>query len=335
MRCPSLEEISRPPAEKTGWPWTEQSEQLPLLTSSGKPWPTISVVTPSYNQGPFIEETIRSVLLQGYPNLEYIIIDGGSNDDSVEIIKRYERWLTYWVSEADCGQAHALNKGFAKATGEIFSYLNSDDSLTQGTLCQVAPAFANRRKLNLIVSFAGLEYEGRSGIIHLPHNQPNLETWLSSVTSLFQPSTFWSRNLHRVVGGFDEDLQFCFDKDFFLRAVFRFGAYVAQPNWVASWFRVHPRSKTSLIPDLMLAENEEISRRYRADSYFHGILQKQRARRLSRERISAAMITESFLAGLTALVGAVSADPSELRTRFFWGALKKLTAKSLRRSSFT
>jgi cellulose synthase/poly-beta-1,6-N-acetylglucosamine synthase-like glycosyltransferase len=127
MRCPTLNELTSPPADKTGWPWTEESPLLPDKMEGDCDWPKISIVTPSYNQGRFIEETIRSVLLQGYPNLEYIIIDGGSTDNSVEIINKYEPWLTYWVSEPDRGQSHGINKGFEKATCEVFGWLNSDD----------------------------------------------------------------------------------------------------------------------------------------------------------------------------------------------------------------
>ena len=105
------------------------------MMPNGEAWPRISIVTPSFNQGQFIEETIRSILLQGYPNLEYIIIDGGSTDESVEIIKKYEPWLTYWVSEKDRGQAHAINKGLERCTGEILAYINSDDYYYPGCFC--------------------------------------------------------------------------------------------------------------------------------------------------------------------------------------------------------
>jgi len=107
----------------------------------GQPWPGVSIVTPSYNQGRFIEETIRSVLLQGYPDLEYIIIDNSSVDNSVEIIRKYEKWLTYWVSEPDKAQSQAINKGFEKATSEIYAWLNSDDYLLKDALKNVAHAY--------------------------------------------------------------------------------------------------------------------------------------------------------------------------------------------------
>src|SRR5512139_1115072 len=96
-----------PETGKSGWPWTIETPQVPLLRADGSPWPRISIVTPSYNQGTFIEETIRSVLLQNYPNLEYIVIDGGSADQTVDVIRRYEKWLTYWISEKDRGQPQA------------------------------------------------------------------------------------------------------------------------------------------------------------------------------------------------------------------------------------
>ncbi len=104
-------------------------------------FPRITIVTPSYNQGQYIEETILSVINQDYPNLEYIIIDGGSSDNTVEIIKKYSDRITYWISEKDNGQAHAINKGFRKATGDILNWLNSDDQLQPGALKIIAQRF--------------------------------------------------------------------------------------------------------------------------------------------------------------------------------------------------
>lgn len=123
----TLEDLPPPSLDKSGWPWTEQSQPLPDRMPDGSEWPRISIVTPNYNQGQFLEETIRSVLLQGYPNLEYIIIDGGSTDNSVEIIKKYEPYMAYWVSERDRGQSHGINKGFERCTGDYIAWMNSSD----------------------------------------------------------------------------------------------------------------------------------------------------------------------------------------------------------------
>src|SRR5688572_23620138 len=125
--------------DKKGWPWDQ--ETVFDFNDSKKHWPRISIVTPSYNQGIFLEETLRSILLQNYADLELIVIDGGSKDNSVEIIKKYEPWITYWISEKDNGQSDAINKGFKKASGEIVAWINSDDLLTPGSLHKVAEYF--------------------------------------------------------------------------------------------------------------------------------------------------------------------------------------------------
>src|SRR5262245_48085578 len=138
MRCPTLAELPPPPAGKSGWPWTAETRALPSYRPDGSVWPRLSIVTPSYNQGEFIEETIRSVLLQGYPNLEYIIMDGRSDDNSVDIIKKYEPWLASWSSEKDAGQADAINRGMANASGAYLNWLNSDDALLENCCAFVA-----------------------------------------------------------------------------------------------------------------------------------------------------------------------------------------------------
>jgi glycosyltransferase involved in cell wall biosynthesis len=138
-----LTQLPPPPPGKSGWPWTEESEPMPALQSDGSEWPRISIITPSFNQGQFIEETIRSIILQNYPNLEYFIIDGGSSDISVEIIKKYEPWITYWISEPDRGESHAINKGFEKCTGVLVNWICSDDLLCKNALNQFAAHYFN------------------------------------------------------------------------------------------------------------------------------------------------------------------------------------------------
>lgn len=129
MHCPSLQELPPPPPGRTGWPWTEASDSLPRMARGGGSWPRISVVTPSFNQARYLEATLRSVLLQGYPDLEYFVLDGGSTDGSVEIIKRYAPWLTRWVSEPDGGQSAAINRGLGFSSGLFTTWINSDDLL--------------------------------------------------------------------------------------------------------------------------------------------------------------------------------------------------------------
>uniref|UniRef100_B8HLJ5 Glycosyl transferase family 2 n=1 Tax=Cyanothece sp. (strain PCC 7425 / ATCC 29141) TaxID=395961 RepID=B8HLJ5_CYAP4 len=136
--APPLTDLPAPLHPGVGWPWLAQPKSLPELQPNGREWPKITIVTPSFNQGHFIEATIRSVLLQGYPNLEYLVLDGGSTDNSVEIIKKYEPWLTFWTSEPDGGQSGAINRGLRQSTGEWFNWLNSDDILLPNALINLA-----------------------------------------------------------------------------------------------------------------------------------------------------------------------------------------------------
>lgn len=159
-----LEKLPVPPHGKTGWPWTEESESISPIQNDGRLWPRISIVTPNLNQGNYIEETIRSVLLQNYPNLEYIVIDGGSSDNSVEIIRKYERFITNWISEHDNGQSQAINKGFKKCSGILVNWICSDDMLYKNALSSLAPIIVNN--CNALFIGGGVRIDQNSNFIN-------------------------------------------------------------------------------------------------------------------------------------------------------------------------
>jgi glycosyltransferase involved in cell wall biosynthesis len=249
MRCPTLKELPPPPPGKIGWPWTEESPPLPDTMPDGRPWPRVSIVTPSYNQGQFIEETIRSVLLQGYPDLEYIIIDGGSTDGSVDIIRKYEPWLAYWVSEPDKGQADAINKGWRKATGEFLSWLNSDDILLPNALVQaVSHLVANRDSLLVYCDQRVIDENSNTLFeIHLPDFELRdvIRSWLNPVN---QPGFLMRSEVLKCVGFLDENLSFSMDFDYWLRISLHCKTgKIDHVRQIWSCFRRHSQSKSSLL----------------------------------------------------------------------------------------
>jgi glycosyltransferase involved in cell wall biosynthesis len=251
MRCPKLTELPSPPSGKTGWPWTEESPALPGSTPDGQQWPRITVVTPSFNQGRFIEETMRSVLLQGYPNLEYVVIDGGSTDESVEVIKRYSPWLSYWVSEKDRGQSHAINKGMSHATSDIVAWLNSDDLYLPSALFRVATAWDKKQTHWLVGKIKAGESIDSPEVktLRLSSSQTFLEIaafWLvreRNLRSYTQPEVFMSRQAWQAVGGVCEKLFHAMDNHLWakLSAVGYVPVYL--PEEIA-FFRVHKLQKT-------------------------------------------------------------------------------------------
>lgn len=263
MRCPTFAELPLPPLGKSGWPWTTETPQLPPTHSDRTPWPRISIVTPSYNQGQFIEETIRSVLLQGYPDLEYIIVDGGSTDQSVDIIKKYQPWLTHWVSEKDRGQAHAINKGFGRASGEIGGYINSDDFYLPDALPEVAISFT-RVGWDLFIGCSDLRYSAsyrwlrRSWWLQRMRSLPEPFFIGSNRYGVSQESTLW--NLKRFgAQRFDESLHFCLDVDWYCKIAR--GAKIALSSRRIGHFRQHSDSKTATLQSLAKAEIQKISTR--------------------------------------------------------------------------
>src|SRR5262249_19876945 len=219
----------------------------------------ITVVTPSFNQGRFLEETIRSILLQRYPNLEYIVIDGGSTDESVEIIKKYSPWLSYWVSEKDRGQSHAINKGMSHATGDIVAWLNSDDLYLPLALSRVATAW-NKNTHWLVGTIKVGESIGSPEVktLRLSSSQTFLEIaafWLvreRNLRSYSQPEVFMSRQAWQAVGGVCEKLFHAMDNHLWAKLSAAGYVPVYLPEEIA-FFRFHKAQKSRL-------SNEYVSR---------------------------------------------------------------------------
>ena len=260
MRCPDLDALPPPPPGKSGWPWTEPGRALSDNMPDGRPWPTVSIVTPSWNQGPFLEETIRSVLLQGYPGLEYIVIDGGSTDESASIIRKYEPWISYWVSERDKGQSDAINKGFARATGEILGWVNSDDLYEHNALQRVATYFADTSDCELLY--------GNGWYVDEAGNKTQLCSWIRpydrrlflTVNFILQPAAFWRRTLWERAGELEVAHHWAMDWEWLLRA-----SALIRPHYfpaeLARW-RVRPGIKTFRGGWERRAELAGISRKY-------------------------------------------------------------------------
>ena len=234
--------------------------------------PRISVVTPSYNQHRFIERTIRSVLDQGYPGLELIVVDGGSTDGTVDVLKRYGDRLR-WVSERDDGQADAINKGIRMATGEIIAYLNSDDLYETGALHTVGRYFAEHPEALWLTGFCRIVDEQDREI-----RRP-ITAWKNFLLCRFsydlllvtnpvsQPATFWRKAAMSVAGPFDKGQHFVMDYDFWLR-LGRLRAPAVIERYLAA-FRVYRTSKTSSSFLRSFRQELEVAKRYSSSSFLN------------------------------------------------------------------
>lgn len=246
MKSKSLRSDLPQPEEKIkGWPFDEEVD--PESYGSPDALPKISIVTPSYNQGRFIEQTIRSVLLQNYPNLEYIIIDGGSNDNTVEIIKKYEPWIKYWVSEKDLGQSNAINKGIEKCEGDIFAWLNSDDYYEKVSFKKIASLFKSDNP-DIIIGSCRFndEIKKEEKIIDF-RLRKSLEETIALVL-INQPAVFYKMDVVKKTGKLDEKLHCVMDQDFWKRYLFQNGMNkVRVTDDILTYFRYHHHSKTHLM----------------------------------------------------------------------------------------
>jgi glycosyltransferase involved in cell wall biosynthesis len=247
--CVRLDELPEPPRGKTGWPWTEESSHLPSRGPKGDSWPRFSVVTPSFNHGQFIEETIRSILLQGYPNLEYFIMDGGSTDGSVEIIEKYSPWLSYWVSQTDRGQSDAINRGLTLASGDFATWINSDDLLCKNALVEHASRIGFAPDTVYVGNCVYIDETGKVLLLHKGKVQ-SLEdlvrvntVWNGARGHIVQPEVTFARELYLAVGGLDCSNHFTMDFELWGK-FFLAGATFHYTDIPFGIFREHATQKT-------------------------------------------------------------------------------------------
>jgi glycosyltransferase involved in cell wall biosynthesis len=225
-------------------------------------YPKISLITPSLNQGKFIEQTIRSVLSQNYPDLEYLVMDGGSSDNTLSILERYSAQLK-WVSEKDAGQTDAINKGLRMANGDILAYLNADDLLLPGTLLRVAQLFMEHPKTMWLTGQCRIIDEENREIRKLVTAYKNMWLRLSHPSVLLitdyisQPATFWRTSVVKDVGAMDNNLHYTMDYDYWLRLYSKYPPLFV-PEYLAA-FKIHPQSKTTSTGHKDVFVKEELS----------------------------------------------------------------------------
>jgi glycosyltransferase involved in cell wall biosynthesis len=227
--------------------------------------PKITIITPSYNQGDFISKTIESVLSQGYPNLEYIVIDGGSVDNTIDILKKYGEEF-YWICEPDRGQSDAINKGLLLATGEVIAFLNSDDIYEPGALLNVGDFFTKNPEVDWVTGKCRIINQDGCEIRKAITKYKNFWLRINSYSILLvidyvsQPATFWRKEVITKVGPFDENLQYAMDYDYSLRVGKYFKLWVLD-QYLAS-YRIHPKSKAGSSASKQFDIDLEIAKRH-------------------------------------------------------------------------
>lgn len=231
----------------------------------------LSIIIPSYNQGKFIKKTIDSILNQSYKNIEVIVIDGGSSDTTIDILKSFGNKIL-WISEKDRGQAHAINKGTALAKGDIIAYLNSDDYYLQNTLCEIIESFEkNPTALWLTGDYAIVnekEQDIQSLVIKHKKLLRNYLSFnlLSILNPISQPSTFLRRELLEKVGLFNEELHYTMDYDYWMRCIQIQKPYVITKP--ISAFRIHPLSKGGSQFEKQFKEGLNVARNYQKKVFY-------------------------------------------------------------------
>ena len=205
-------------------------------------YPKISIVTVSYNQVEFIEDNIRSVINQNYPNIEHIIIDAGSTDGTIEILKKYDKYIN-WISEPDNGQSDGLNKGFKKATGDIIGWINSDDNLSSDSLHTIADFFQKNPDEIAVIGDQVIIDEKSKQLKVIKSHSYTFDYLLNHARGITQNSTFFKREIFKKIGYIDESLHYAMDRDLFIRiASIKDMPYISK---ILAEFRMQPNAKTA------------------------------------------------------------------------------------------
>jgi glycosyltransferase involved in cell wall biosynthesis len=244
----------------TKWPWAEKSEKFSDYYKGNQPWPKLSIIIPSYNQANYIEETILSVINQNYPNLELILIDGGSQDHTVDLIRKYESHISYWVSEKDLGQSHAINKGFKKATGDWIAWINSDDCYLRNAFhylfnemdirpydfiygnYRVGRSLSDSKNINVL----------NSGRISFP----KLLRFFYSIDYIIpSQSVFFKNEILKKAGYLNENLHYCMDLEWYLR-VFLVKPAICHYGKAICFFRHNEHTKTGSLSQVNFKDNK-------------------------------------------------------------------------------
>ncbi len=234
---------------------------LQVASTNPENWPKLTIITPSYNQADFLERTILSVLNQNYPNLEYIIIDGGSTDHSVEVIKKYEKHLAYWVSEKDRGQVHAINKGLERATGKYIGFQNSDDVYFPGTFQRFGEA-ARQADSDIIYGDLFMISTTDEVIEILKTTSYSFTAQVLEGMQIHNQTLFFKNTLVKEFGKFDESYHFAFDYEFITRYTASPKTSVRKVEGLGGALRIHADAKSSNIAPLGKKEHAKIKELY-------------------------------------------------------------------------
>lgn len=247
IACPAVEELPPAPSGVTGWPWTEGSPLLHERMVDGREWPVLSILMCSFRQGKYIEETIRSILLQGYPRLQFVIMDGQSDDETTEILEKYDRWISYWISEPDRGQGDAVNKAFRISTGQIVGWQNSDDIYFPGAFRRAAEVLWPSSDIDCVYGRTAT-INPESKIISRPEECDESPFRLQDMIpwpNLHNEALFIRRALISGEDLLDTQWRRCMDIDLFYRLAKQPAKFLYLPELFAGR-RIHPDAKGSV-----------------------------------------------------------------------------------------